>query len=475
MIKPIQGHDRFRWWVALSVSLAILLGSTGVARAGTNRGSPGSAAATSRKQTDAYETTVRYVAQFYPLVFTYQQAKTYNRFIGPEKVTSLYHAVVAINVDTIYASTVLNLTDQPVIVKVPATAVSYSILQLDPYGNIFQTNLAPTSSGGTYALYGPGFTGTLPAGVIPVAEPYNYSNLLFRADKASSTGQDTSSEAAQFRQGLFTQPLCAYLQQSCPAGTPPGGFTQILPQGSGFAFPVKSFIDGLADKHQFIFLKLLQTAVHAPNTPPLSRAQQALSSRFDRLFRHLRPNSSGLRAGVRAAHALIINTYLTHTGPTNWVHFNNIGNWGKQVVQRAAITEFCQYCNSISTAGYWHAFKDGQGKPLNGSNSRGYVLTFRKGQLPVAKRFWSVTAYTPQAIELIPNRAQKYNVASYTPGLHYNPDGSLTIHISRTQPRGVPMANWLPVWRSKFNLMLRIYGTTDSSGTYVPPAITELR
>jgi hypothetical protein len=466
-------RDR-RLWVALSVSLALLLGSTGIATAGTNRGSPGSAAAKSLKHTEAYDTTVRYVAQFYPLVFTYQQAKSFNRFLGPEKVTPLYHGVVAINVDTLYASTALNLTDQPVIVKVPATTGTYSILQLDPYGDVFQTALAPTASGGTYALYGPGFTGTIPAGVIPVPERLNYSNLLFRADKASSTGQDTTSEAAQFREGLFTEPLCAYLHQSCPAGTPAGGFTQILPQRH-FAVPIKSIIDGLADKHQLILLKLLQTAVHAPNTPPLSSAQQALSNRFDRLFRHLRANSSSLRAGVRAAHALIISSYLSHTGPTNWVHFNNIGNWGKQVVQRSAITEFCQYCNSISTAGYWHAFKDGQGKPLNGSTPRGYVLTFRKGQLPTATRFWSVTAYTPQAIELIPNRAHKYEVASYTTGLHYNPDGSLTIHIARTRPRGVPMANWLPVWRFKFNLMLRIYGTTNSAKTYVPPAISEVR
>jgi hypothetical protein len=157
------------------------------------------------------------------------------------------------------------------------------------------------------------------------------------------------------------------------------------------------------------------------------------------------------------------------------VHFNNIGDWGKQVVQRSAITEFGQYCNSITTAGYWHAFRDGQGKPLNGSNPRGYVLTFRKGQLPTATRFWSVTAYTPQAIELIRNRAQKYEVARYTTGLHYNPDGSLTIHIARTRPRGVPMANWLPVWRFKFNLMLRIYGTTNSAKTYIPPAISVVR
>jgi hypothetical protein len=106
---------------------------------------------------------------------------------------------------------------------------------------------------------------------------------------------------------------------------------------------------------------MLQTAVHAPNTPPMTPAEQALSNRFDRLFRHLSANASSLRAGVRAAHALIIRSYLTHTGRTNWVHFNNIGNWGKQVVQRSAITEFCQYCNSITTAGYWHAFKDGRG------------------------------------------------------------------------------------------------------------------
>jgi hypothetical protein len=421
-----------------------------------------------------YETTVRYVAEFYPLVFTYNQAKSFNRFLGPEKVTPLYHGVVAINVDTLYASTALNLTDQPVILKVPATGVTYSILQLDPYGDVFQTALTSTASGGTYALYGPGFTGSLPAGVIPVAEPLNYSFLLFRADKASSSGQDTTSEAEQFRQGLFTQPLCAYLHRSCPAGIPAGGFTEILPERH-FAFPVKSVVDGLADKHQLILLKKLQTAVHSPNTPPMSSAQQALSNRFDRLFRHLRANASSLRAGVRAAHALIIRTYLTHTGPTHWVHFNNIGNWGKHVVQRSAITEFCQYCNSITTAGYWHVFSDGRGKPLNGSDPHGYVLTFRKGQLPTAKRFWSVTAYTPQAIELIPNRAKKYEVASYTSGLHYNSDGSLTIHISRRRPRGVPMANWLPVWRFKFNLMLRIYGTTASAKTYVPPAITAVR
>ena len=111
----------------------------------------------------AYETTVRYVTDSIHCSSPTTRRNPFNRFLGPERVTPLYHAVVAINVDTLYASTALNLTGQPVILKVPATTATYSILQLDPYGDVFQTALAPTASGGTYALYGPGFTGTLPA------------------------------------------------------------------------------------------------------------------------------------------------------------------------------------------------------------------------------------------------------------------------------------------------------------------------
>ena len=142
---------------------------------------------------------------------------------------------------------------------------------------------------------------------------------------------------------------------------------------------------------------------------------------------------------------LIVDRYLTHTGPTNWIHFNNTGNWGDHVIERSAITEFCQFCNGIKSAAYYHAFSDVNGRPLDGSYAQGYVLTFPAGQIPMATRFWSVTAYTPQAVELIDNPADKYVVASYTPGLQYNTDGSLSVYMARRSPKGVPAANWLPV------------------------------
>jgi hypothetical protein len=89
-------------------------------------------------------------------------------------------------------------------------------------------------------------------------------------------------------------------------------------------------------------------------------------------------------------------------------------------------------------------------------------------------RFWSLTAYTPEAIELVPNPAHKYAVASYTPDLQLNNDGSLSVYMAQQLPAGVPMANWLPIPAGAFNIMLRVYGPKGSvkDNTYIPPGIT---
>ena len=101
-------------------------------------------------------------------------------------------------------------------------------------------------------------------------------------------------------------------------------------------------------------------------------------------------------------------------------------------------------------------------------------MTFPAGDIPQAKRFWSVTAYVPGTLELVPNAAKKYLVARYTPGLVTNPDGSITIYMAPTRPAGAPMANWLPVPRGVFNIAMRVYGPTGNTASpdYAPPPIT---
>jgi len=431
--------------------------------------SSGLAGAQTPGQTKKFKTTVDYVTHFYPLWFTYYQSSllsTTNRLAGPARVSPLYKIVVAINVDTYYASAFLDMAKQPAMLTIPATTVSYSILTLDPYGNTLDVGLPKQQ--GVYALTGPGYTGKIPKAATRIDMPYNHMILIFRADKYASTGESEKKEAELFRRSLLLQSLKDWRKDKS------GGATAILPE-LFFAAPFKTAADTLATRKPLTFLQQLQAAVMSTNTPPMSTEEQALSDRFNALFAE-GGDMFEFANGTQAAHQLILDDYLTHTDANNWIDFTNIGTWKpREFLDRAAITEFIQYGNNHSTAAYYQAFKDGGGAPLNGSDGAVYVMHIPKNRIPQADRFWSFTAYTPQSIELIRNDAKKYNVASYTPGLVYDQDGGVTLYFSKVRPDDAPEANWLPVGSGLFNIMLRVYGPEGDveKGTYKPPAIVK--
>ena len=445
--------SRFALSFMLAVSLVVLCAQADIVAAESQASTP-------------FATAKAYVSEFYPLFLSHLQLQlgTTNRLVGPIRISPVYHIVVAINDDTLYASMFVNVTAQPMIVTIPRTQVIYSILTQDPYGDIFETGIA-AGTPGTYALTGPGWTGTLPVGVTPVPVPFNFFSLIFRADKFSPKGVNETAAAKLFRATLKAQPLSDYITN------PTAGNTTILPE-LAFSAPVKTFTDDLVTSRPIVFLKQLQAAVASSNTPPLSESQALLSTRFNLMFSNtaLRPQ---LAAGAQAAHTSIVNGYQASTGPNNWINFQNIGAWGTNSLERSEIAEYIQYGNGRRTAAYYQTFKDVNGDPLDGSNPQGYVLTFPAGQQPATARFWSLTAYTPDSIELINNPANKYVVGSYTPGLVTNPNGSVSIYIAPQLPAGAPKANWLPVSTEPFNIMLRDYGSegTVLAGTYLPPAI----
>ncbi len=422
--------------------------------------------------TGEYGTTIAYVAEFYPLWFTYNQfladsvVGETNRGLGSDVVTPAYHFVVAINYDTLYSSIYFDLRAQPVVVTFPPTTrVKYSLLLLDPYGNELNSGISPDTPG-RYAFTGPNYSGTLPDGVTRVNVDINFPTLFIRTLKYVD-GENRIDEADAYRASVTSQPLSKYMQN------PSGGPTQIIPEEPAFTVPYKTLADTGIANTPLLFLKTLQLAVAASNTPALSTDQQTLVGRFNQFFGNGIGASPQISAGARKAHELILQNYLTHTGSTHWINFRNIGNWGSNIVDRSSITEFLQLTNGIRTAAYYHAFSDGQGNPLNGSNARVYVVKFTRDQIPQNTRFWSITAYTPDTIELVPNGIDKYLVASYTPDLHYGADGSLEIYLSEHQPQGVETANWLPIPPGDFNIAMRVYGPAGkvADGTYVPPPI----
>src|SRR5215475_7823628 len=116
--------------------------------------------------TDAYTTAYNYVVTFYPRWFTFMQSAIGpgNRLIGPDRISPLYHAVVAINDDTLYASAYISITlDEPVIVKMPPTNYNYSVLQLVQYGDVLE--VIPGNVPGLFAMVLENWTGTAPKGV----------------------------------------------------------------------------------------------------------------------------------------------------------------------------------------------------------------------------------------------------------------------------------------------------------------------
>ena len=56
---------------------------------------------------------------------------------------------------------------------------------------------------------------------------------------------------------------------------------------------------------------------------------------------------------------------------------------------------------------------------------------------------------------LVENEIDRWSISDRTPGLIYDDDGSLTIHVSAQRP--AETANWLPVPDGPYLLGMRVY------------------
>jgi hypothetical protein len=484
------GHHRPRAWLSmLAIAGVLALGapaaSTAAVRAAAPPATPAQPTASAAQQAaSAARTTFDYVVRFWPRWITYHQQLGWPHLVGMNRLGGvpvmgpMFRVVNLINDDTIYSSAIIDLSHGPLVLTIPPTKATYSLLVLTGFGTVVPTSIKPKTPG-HYALVLRGWRGRLPRGVKKVTIPYPATIWTVRGDKYTSN-VNMIAQAKEFQRGLHLTPLAEY--KADPASGP-----VIIKPAAAFFFSFKLAQDLTAALAPTVYLRQTRRAVHSPTTQPLSPSDLQLSAAFDQAFaaalraaRHGNPVPlARIDAAVRRAYRALVANYVTHTGPTNWVHFNNFADWGttpQDFLDRAGESEFCQLCNNIAAAGYWTAFTDGAGRTLNGARHT-YTLTFPAGEIPQAKRFWSVTAYVPHTLELVPNRANKYLVASYTPGLVTNPNGSITITMAPRRPAGVPMANWLPVPHRRFVVAMRAYGPTGNtaSPTYAPPAITPLR
>lgn len=364
------------------------------------------------------------------------------------------------NNDTLYFGGWFDLAAEPVILQVPDTGGRYHMMALTDFFNEV-THLSRRTQGTqaqVFAMVGPGWKGTLPPGVKPVPMATNQVWILGRMAVASE--QDLPAALDLVRR-YWSAPLSQWRRDQ-PPPVPPA------PQGESLD-PIRSLQ----------FFEVLNRWLRSNTARP---DEGALLGMFDQIG--FGPKSSfsvarldaatrrGLESALEDGQALLKATTNRPLKDVRngWIFPLALGDYGHDYLSRANVA-YAGYANRPEESAYPSRVVDESGRLLTGA--RRYRLHFAPGQLPPAGAFWSITAYDLATMQLIENPLRRYSLGDRTPGLKFNADGSLDLHIQQ-EPPAQGTSNWLPVGPRPYFLTVRIYEPAKSvlDGSYrLPPLL----
>ena len=379
--------------------------------------------------------------------------------------------IVRMNVDTLYSFAFLDLAKEPMILSVPDTQGRYYLMPLiDAWTNIFASPGKRTTGtkAGNFVITGPGWTGTLPAGMAEYKSPTNFVMVGGRT-QANGPADYPAVNAIQAKYKLT--PLSAWGKPyTAPAGT--------VDASIDMSPPVEQ-VGRMSDTQYFQTLATLlraspPPAADAPVLAQLAKIGIVPGQDFD--ASKLDPAvAKGLEGSVQAA-LQKLQAAGKNVGEriNGWNQLpKNLANFGTDYATRAVVALIGFGANIPDDAIYPTAYVDADGAQLTGANK--YTLHFDKGQTPPTNAFWSLTMYNAQSF-FVENPINRYNIAAWMP-LKLNKDGSLDLYIQRESPGKQNEANWLPAPEGDFNLTNRIYWPkpTALDGTWKAPAIVAVK
>jgi len=384
-----------------------------------------------------------------------------------------FRDVTAPNADTLYTTAFFDVGQEPWVLSLPDMKDRYYLMpMLDGWTTVFQVPGKRTTGTGaqTYAITGPGWTGTLPAGVKEYKSPTNMVWLLGRI-YCTGTPEDYA-EVHALQDQVKLVPLSAYGKPY----TPPAG--KVDP-----SIDMKTAVRDQVNRMDAVAYFTLLAELMKANPP--SAADAPALAKFARIG--LVPgqdfDASKLRADFARRIPEIANDRIMIQFKINkdvhdidgWGFTTKTGIYGTDYLMRALVTAIGLGANRPQDAVYPTSQKDGDGQAYNGANK--YVMRFAKGHLPPVEGFWSLTMYDG-AYFFVPNPLNRYSVSARQ-DLKPNPDGSVDLYIQKDSPGADKEANWLPAPAGKFILMLRMYWPQESNpsiidGTWTIPPVRKV-
>ncbi|MCP4619228.1 MAG: DUF1254 domain-containing protein, partial [Bradyrhizobium sp.] len=380
-----------------------------------------------------------------------------------------FRDVTAPNADTLYTTAWIDVGKEPWVVSIPDMKDRYFLFpMLDGWTNVFQVPGKRTTGTGaqTYAITGPGWSGSLPAGVKEYKSPTNMVWILGRIYCTGTPEDYAAVHAVQDQCKLV--PLSSYGKPY----TPPEGKVDA---SIDMKTAVREQVNRLDTIAYFTLLAQLMKA-----NPPAAADAPALA-RFAQI---------GLVPGKDFDPGKLLNADFAKRVPqvsfdrillqfkvnkdikdvNGWGYTTKTGLYGTDYLMRAFVTAIGLGANRPQDAVYPSSQKDGEGRAYDGANK--YVLRFPKGQLPPARGFWSLTMYDSSYF-FVANPINRYSISARQ-DLKKNPDGSVDLYIQKDSPGADKESNWLPAPAGKFQLMLRLYWPNENdpsiiNGSWKPP------
>jgi hypothetical protein len=384
-----------------------------------------------------------------------------------------FRDVTAPNADTLYTTAFIDVGDEPWVLSIPDMKDRYFLFpMLDGWTNVFEAPGKRTTGtkAQTYAITGPGWSGTLPAGVTEYKSPTSIVWILGRI-YCTGTPEDYAAVHAEQDECKLV-PLSAYGKPY----TPPAAKVDAATDMKTAVREQVNRMDPVA-----YFTLLAQLMKRNPPAP----ADAAEVEKFARIG--LVPgkdfDASKLAADFakripQVAFDRIMLQFKVNKAVKNvngWMFDTETGIYGTEYLNRAFVTAIGLGANRVQDACYPTSQKDADGKDYSGSNK--YVMSFAKGQLPPVAGFWSLTMYDANYF-FVANPINRYSISARQ-SLKPNADGSIDLYIQKDSPGADKESNWLPAPADKFVLMLRMYWPNEKSpsiidGTWNPPQVRKV-
>lgn len=403
-----------------------------------------------------YVTTVSNVMPYAPL----------NRFAHADHLaTAADQSGGSPNNDTLYSTAWLCLTNEPVILSVPAVTGRYYTFEMacmDSDNFAYVGTRATGTNAGNYAVIGPGWTGALPPGVTALAT--SRTPYVFVLGRTLVFGTDDVANVQAIQAQYKLAPLSYW------PGTDPATNRNVWAP-----YPTNDTLG---------VWKTMNRAM--TENPPNVPSQQAMVNYFATIGvgpdQHVElmdgSISQGLVRAAQEAMAIMHGFNLAGGGGlavNGWTYppstLGRAGQYDDFLTRAAPQCWAGIVANDPEESIYLNTTTDNEGIALNGVND--YVITFPSNGLPDVGAFWSVSMYGYDH-NFVSNSIDRFKLGTYPEGaMSPNPDGSLTIYVQNEWPGAGLESNWLPSPLTNFYLIMRTYlpGSNIVNQTWEPPAV----